>query len=106
MATFDSHHLAYDLGATVRRLYNWLAGLFPDYVQAFCVSILVCNFVPLLPLLAEHAVSGGIKSDTWSVTAAMYAAGIGNLTQPDRICTLPYCSRSHVFFVWHRPGDS
>jgi hypothetical protein len=50
----------------------------PDHVQQFGVCLLFHLFVPLLPLLAETAASGGAPSpSTLYLAASAYALSIG-----------------------------
>lgn len=64
------------------------------------MSIFVCNVLPLLPLIAEQWVTGHIKEDTWSVTAAMYAAGIGATSRNQIVFVLSFIVAAAMSFAY------
>jgi hypothetical protein len=84
----------------LKKIYDWLTSFFPEHVQAFLVSVFVCNVLPLLPLIAEHWVTGHIKEDTWSVTAAMYAAGIGATSRNQIVFVLSFIVAAAMSFAY------
>jgi hypothetical protein len=54
--------------------------------QSFLGSLLLIVILPLLPLLFEFWAVDKIKDETWAITAAMYAVGIGFTTRVPVLC--------------------
>jgi hypothetical protein len=61
-------------------------GLRPTPFQSFLGSLLLIIILPLLPLLFEYWAADDVKDETWAITAAMYAVGIGFTTRVPLLC--------------------